>query len=103
MVYVCLHLYLFLKATGIASGAWFLAGIHKHVAGFQHDKAYIGTAEEREVNDLGDDKEVEHVLAKLPGFTTMPEALSKLMGNDPSVKELVRSMPINNIEVDDAV
>eukprot|EP00957_Ditylum_brightwellii_P190991 14542514-Ditylum_brightwellii.AAC.1 len=53
-------------ATGIASGDWVLAEIHKRVAGFQRDEAYIGTAEEHEAKDLGDDKEVEHALAKLP-------------------------------------
>eukprot|EP00957_Ditylum_brightwellii_P045045 3417124-Ditylum_brightwellii.AAC.2 len=90
-------------ATVIASGACVLAGIHKRVAGFQHDKVYIGTAEEREAKDLGDQKEETHALAKLSGFTTMPEALAKLMSQDPSVKEFVRSISITNIEVDDAV
>mmetsp|Transcript_36600 Transcript_36600/g.53599 ORF Transcript_36600/g.53599 Transcript_36600/m.53599 type:complete len:503 (+) Transcript_36600:2-1510(+) len=101
MVYVFLRLCLFLEATGIASGAWVLAGIHKRVAGFQRDEVYIGTPEEREAKDLGDSKEVEHALAKLPGFTSMPEALVKLMSQDPSVKEFVRSMSANNIDVGD--
>eukprot|EP00957_Ditylum_brightwellii_P151070 11503916-Ditylum_brightwellii.AAC.1 len=81
MVYVFLFIGLFLEATGIASCAWILAEIYKYVAGFQCDKVYIGTAEEQEAKDLGYDKEVEHALVKLPGFTTMPEALSKLMSH----------------------
>eukprot|EP00957_Ditylum_brightwellii_P160577 12224835-Ditylum_brightwellii.AAC.1 len=64
-----------------------------------HDKAYIGTAEEQEAKDLGDYNEAEHALTKLLGFTTMLQALSKLMSQDPSVKEFVRSKSINNIEV----
>jgi len=101
MVYVFLRICLFLEATGIASGAWVLAGLHKRVAGFQRDEVYIGTAEEREAKDLGDQKEEAHPLAKLPGFTSMPEALAKLMSQDPSVKEFVRSMSANNIDVGD--
>eukprot|EP00957_Ditylum_brightwellii_P116529 8888841-Ditylum_brightwellii.AAC.1 len=38
MVYVFLHICLFLEATGIASGTLVLATVHKRVASFQHDK-----------------------------------------------------------------
>jgi hypothetical protein len=52
--YVLLRLCLFLEATGLASGAWVLASIHKEIAHFQKDEAYIGTAEERAAMGHGD-------------------------------------------------
>eukprot|EP00957_Ditylum_brightwellii_P114030 8694611-Ditylum_brightwellii.AAC.1 len=103
MVSIFLCICLFLEATGIAADAWVLSAAHKHVAGFQHDEAYIGNAEECEAKDLEDEKEEEHALAKLPGFTSMANALAKLMSQDPSVKGFFRSTSINSIDVDDAV
>lgn len=47
ITYTLLRVCLFLEATGIASGSWVLADIHKYLAGFQKDEVYIGTAEER--------------------------------------------------------
>ena len=45
--YILLVICLAFEATGINSGAWVLAAIHKKFAGFQRDEIYIGTAEER--------------------------------------------------------
>jgi silicon transporter len=47
IVYIFLRLALLLEATGLIAGAWFLAAIHKRVAGFQYDEVYVGTPEER--------------------------------------------------------
>eukprot|EP00980_Cylindrotheca_fusiformis_P029618 scaffold23625_cov137-Cylindrotheca_fusiformis.AAC.3 len=54
MVYVLLRICLLLEATGICAGAWFLGILHKQVAHFQKDEAYVGTAEERAEGDLPD-------------------------------------------------
>merc|ERR1712226_925478 len=54
ITYILLRICLFLEATGIASGAWVLAAIHKNFAGFQKDEVYIGTAEERAAMGHGD-------------------------------------------------
>uniref|UniRef100_A0A7S2VFU4 Silicon transporter n=1 Tax=Entomoneis paludosa TaxID=265537 RepID=A0A7S2VFU4_9STRA len=56
VTYTLLRICLFLEATGIASGAWVLASIHKKFAGFQKDEVYIGTAEERAAMGHGDKK-----------------------------------------------
>ncbi|KAL7568840.1 hypothetical protein ACA910_007252 [Epithemia clementina (nom. ined.)] len=47
VTYLLLRICLLLEATGICNGAWVLAAIHKHVAGFQRDEVYVGKAEER--------------------------------------------------------
>mmetsp|Transcript_4079 Transcript_4079/g.4463 ORF Transcript_4079/g.4463 Transcript_4079/m.4463 type:complete len:255 (+) Transcript_4079:2-766(+) len=47
LTYVLLRICLLFESTGICSGAWVLAEIHKRLAGFQRDEVYIGTAEER--------------------------------------------------------
>ena len=47
IVYITLRFALLLEATGLIAGAWFLGGIHKRLAKFQLDEAYVGTAEER--------------------------------------------------------
>merc|ERR1712127_874525 len=54
ITYILLRWCLFLEATGICQGAWVLADIHKKIAGFQRDEVYIGTAEERAKQDMGD-------------------------------------------------
>jgi silicon transporter len=43
LCYVLLRLGIFLEATGICAGSWFLALVHKKIAGFQRDEVYIGT------------------------------------------------------------
>jgi len=64
IVYVFLRICLFLEMTGVCSGAWVLAAIHKKIAGFQRDEVYIGTAEERAAGKQGDD---DSVVAPGPG------------------------------------
>lgn len=95
-VYIFLRICLFLEATGICSGAWVLAGIHKKVAGFQRDEVYIGTAEERARMNMADHAENTGVgaghIAKLPGFADMPVALLNLMESDPRVREYISKM-----------
>merc|ERR1712003_450983 len=54
ITYVLLRWCLFLESTGICQGAWVLAAIHKKIAGFQRDEVYIGTAEERKKQAMGD-------------------------------------------------
>jgi silicon transporter len=56
LVYILLQAALAIEATGICSGAWFLALIHKKVAGFQLDEVYVGTPEERAAQGKADDK-----------------------------------------------
>ena len=92
--YIFLNICLGLEATGIASGAWVLAAIHKKIAGFQRDEVYIGTAEERAAKNMGDDEDALHLGAghalKLPGFADgAPDALKDLFSKDPSVREYI--------------
>ena len=92
--YIFLRICLFLEFTGIASGAYVLAGIHKKISGFQRDEVYIGTAEERAKNDNKDDsKRLHSGMAKLPGFlAAAPKSLQRLINNDPSVREYIESI-----------
>jgi len=96
ITYILLRWCLFLEATGLCSGAWFLAKIDKKVRGFQRDEVYIGTAEERQAKNMGDDEDAAGVghMVKLPGFADMelPPSLEKLMRDDPSVAEYIRSV-----------
>ena len=101
LVYYFLQLCLLLEATGLASGSWVIAAIHKRIAGFQHDEVYIGTAEERAAKNLGDNEEELHAgpghLVKLPGFVDgAPSALRDLLKSDASVLHYLNS--IRNIE-----
>jgi len=89
ITYVLLRWCLFLEATGICQGAWVLAAIHKKIAGFQRDEVYIGTAEERAKNEMGDVEAPVGVghMVKLPGFAeNAPKALKNLLKRDASVK-----------------
>jgi len=54
LVYILLRICLLLEATGLCSGAWVLAKLHKRIAGFRRDEVYIGTAEERAEKALAD-------------------------------------------------
>ncbi len=47
LIYVFAIICLWLEATGVCSGAWFLANYHRKLNRFQNDEVYIGTAEER--------------------------------------------------------
>merc|ERR1712127_1123268 len=67
ITYILLRWCLFLEATGICQGAWVLAAIHKKIAGFQRDEVYIGTAEERRKQEMGDSE-----AAFGPGHMTKP-------------------------------
>jgi hypothetical protein len=49
LVYAIIRLCLLVEASGVCSVAWFLALVHKPVAGYQLDEVYIGTPEERAV------------------------------------------------------
>jgi silicon transporter len=80
--YIFLRICLLLEATGICSGAWVLAWIHKKFAGFKRDEVYIGTAEERAASNHADKAEQLHLglgrPRKLPGFadeSTLKEVL----------------------------
>eukprot|EP00586_Coscinodiscus_wailesii_P012172 CAMPEP_0172502224 /NCGR_PEP_ID=MMETSP1066-20121228/157989_1 /TAXON_ID=671091 /ORGANISM="Coscinodiscus wailesii, Strain CCMP2513" /LENGTH=362 /DNA_ID=CAMNT_0013277411 /DNA_START=409 /DNA_END=1497 /DNA_ORIENTATION=- len=82
LVYIFLVLALALESTGVCNGAWILAAIHKHFAGFQRDEVYIGTAEERAKHNLEDqpiNAGAGHIF-KLPGFADTPESLEALTG-----------------------
>eukprot|EP00298_Acanthocystis_sp_HF-20_P029202 c8087_g2_i1.p1 GENE.c8087_g2_i1~~c8087_g2_i1.p1 ORF type:complete len:454 (-),score=88.71 c8087_g2_i1:78-1439(-) len=46
--YVLLVICLGFQASGICNGAWVIASVHKKIAGFKIDEAYVGTAEERQ-------------------------------------------------------
>eukprot|EP00566_Odontella_aurita_P037448 CAMPEP_0113538236 /NCGR_PEP_ID=MMETSP0015_2-20120614/7255_1 /TAXON_ID=2838 /ORGANISM="Odontella" /LENGTH=254 /DNA_ID=CAMNT_0000437791 /DNA_START=13 /DNA_END=777 /DNA_ORIENTATION=- /assembly_acc=CAM_ASM_000160 len=96
ITYALLVWCLFLESTGICSGAWFLAKIDKKIRGFQRDEVYIGSAEERQAKDMGDEDDAAGPghMAKLPGFADMelPASLEKLMKEDPSVVEYIRSI-----------
>jgi len=100
VTYLLLRICLFLEGTGIASGSWVLAGIHKKIAGFQRDEVYIGTAEERSKQDNKDDSQrlggAGHPV-KLPGFyEAAPNSLKKLMKNDPSVREYIDGIKVGS-------
>ena len=91
ITYILLRWCLFLESTGICQGAWVLAAIHKKIAGFQRDEVYIGTAEEREKNEMADDDNKLHLgaghLVKLPNFTDgAPHALQVLVAQDKAVQ-----------------
>jgi hypothetical protein len=97
LCYVFLRWALLLEATGLCSGAWVLASIHKKIAGFQRDEVYIGTAEERAAKSMEDTDGALHMgaghLLKLPAFAeTAPAALKKLMEQDPAVMEFIASI-----------
>jgi len=102
ITYILLRICLLLEGTGICNGAWVLAAIHKSIAGFQKDEAYIGTAEERRARGMKDDSKREIDMAalsgfngiNLPGFHNAPKSLRDLAEFDPSVREY-----LNNVNV----
>merc|ERR1711915_381596 len=100
LTYVLLRWCLFLEATGICQGAWVLAAIHKKIANFQRDEVYIGTAEERAKQEMGDDTDLPYVgtghLVKLPGFSeNAPKSLKDLMKKDDNVKNYLNDVAEN--------
>jgi len=94
LTYIFLRICLLLEATGIASGSWVLAGIHKKIAGFQRDEAYIGTAEERASRNLKDDSQrLNSGAIPMPMFyTSAPKKLQKLMDADPGIRAYIDSL-----------
>jgi silicon transporter len=94
ITYYLLRICLFLEATGIASGSWVLAAVHKKIAGFQRDEVYIGTAEERAQKAMEDDDTALNYgtghIVKLPNFKDhAPKSLQKLLARDPAVAEYI--------------
>jgi silicon transporter len=99
--YILLRICLFLEWTGICSGAWVIAKIHRKIAGFQRDEVYIGTAEERAAKNMGDHEEELHVgaghMIKLPGFAEeAPASLQELMRSNPEVAKYIESLHSQN-------
>jgi len=98
--YYLLRLCLFLESTGICTGAWVLAAIHKKVCGFKRDEEYIGTAEERAKTEFKDESAqfgVGHMI-KLPGFVeNAPPALLELLEKNPNVSQYINSV-IDDVE-----
>ncbi|CAB9499993.1 expressed unknown protein [Seminavis robusta] len=94
--YIFLRICLFLEATGICNGAYVIAMIHKHFAGFQRDEVYIGTAEERAEKAKRDNYTNLHLgtghIVKLPGFQDdAPARLKHLLKTDESVRQYLNS------------
>jgi hypothetical protein len=99
LVYILLQAALAIEATGICSGAWFLALIHKKVAGFQLDEVYVGTPEERAAADnKGDASVASHgflgtngVLSELPKeFLAQFSNREKIIGNIKVLREQLK-------------
>ena len=64
LIYLIIRLCLLLESTGICSGAWLLALVHKQLVGYQPDEVYIGTAEERAAAEgVGDIEELDESVA----------------------------------------
>lgn len=97
VTYILLRWCLFLEGTGICQGAWVLADIHKSIAGFKRDEVYIGTAEERSKQSMGDDNNRLQIGAghpvKLPNFTYgAPHALQVLIQQDSTVERYLSEL-----------
>jgi hypothetical protein len=98
LTYFLLRFALILEATGLCAPAWVIAAAHKKIAGFQRDEVYIGTADERAKNDMGDNDNVSGAMVKLPGFSdNAPKSLKKLLKKDPSVAQYINSQ-IEDVE-----
>merc|ERR1719384_1152745 len=97
ITYILLRWCLFLEATGICQGAWVIAAVHRKISGFQRDEVYIGTAEERAKQDMGDDAAQPPLGAghpvKLPNFKDgAPSALQKLVAQDSAVERYMNEL-----------
>jgi len=100
ITYLLLRIALFFEGTGICSGAWVLAAIHKHFAGFQRDEVYIGTAEERMAAELEDHESNLNLgpghPRKLPMMdpddAVTPAALKELMESEPEVAAYLKKL-----------
>jgi hypothetical protein len=88
--WIMLEVCLALEASGLLNGAWVMGWIHKKIAGFQRDEAYIGTAEERAARNMGDNEDNLQIgpghIVILPGFYEQaPKSLKRLLDSDPNV------------------
>ena len=97
ITYILLRICLALEATGICQGAWVIAAVHRKISGFQRDEVYIGTAEERAKQDMGDDVDQPQIGAghpvKLPNFKEgAPSALQKLVAQDSAVERYMNEL-----------
>jgi hypothetical protein len=97
LVYVFLRICLLLESTGICAGAWVLAGMHAHIASFQRDEVYIGTAEERAAKKMEDHPDELRMgpghPRKLPNFAEHgPDVLKELLTSDPAVLKYIDSI-----------
>lgn len=82
--YSLLRFCLFLEATGICSGVWALAALHKWIAEFWRDERYIGTAEQRAKWNLGDSNKAPPALAeKILSFHKEDDKLFKFKKRAP--------------------
>jgi len=96
ITYFLLRWCLLLESSGICTGAWVIASIHRKNAGFQRDEVYIGTAESRSSLGKSDHSVNLHDgighIVKLPGFANnAPSKLKALMRKDPSIAEYINS------------
>ena len=92
LVYVFLRICLFLEMTGVCSGAWVLAAIHKKISGFQRDEVYIGTAEERAAMGQPDNEDDAHSTEAghmYPGVPTLPKTVEDLKELETEVKDQI--------------
>jgi silicon transporter len=72
VTYVLLRICLLLEATGLCSGSWVIAKIHKSFAHFKFDEVYVGTAEERAANKHSDGDYNVKPGHMYPGVPVMP-------------------------------
>jgi hypothetical protein len=61
VTYILLCVALFLEFIGLCAGAWVLARVQKSVMGFQYDEVYVGTPEDRIMNDHPDKEFISDV------------------------------------------
>jgi len=83
LTYVLLNICLLFEATGICCAAWFLAKIHKMIAGFQYDEVYIGTPEDRLSSGKGPEESVHVVPGSIAGagFPKKPGSAGVRLGD----------------------
>ena len=76
ITYVLLRICLGVECTGICQSAFVIAAIHRKIASFKQDDTYIGTAEERNNQKVGEDESV---------IKLGPKILETCVINDPSI------------------
>jgi silicon transporter len=95
LTYVLLRICLLFEATGICCAAWFLAKIHKNIAGFQYDEVYIGTPEDRIASGKGPEESVHVVPGSIAGagFPKKPGSAGMRIGD---YEDTVHGPPVTN-------